>query len=281
MKKKNFFAFIVIFLLLFSCSKNIEEKKTLSTNNLESQMIESYNEGISFLEKGDGISAAKKFNQSEILYPQSIWAAKSILMSAYSYYVSSNYVRAIRELERYLKKYPTETDKSYALYMLAMSNFQMIVDEKKDLRPLLEAKKYFTIVETEYSNSEFAEDAKFKLKLIEDYLASKEIFLARYYIKKQKWVAAINRLKNIVINFDETIYIEEALHRLVEINYKLGLISEAEKYANLLGYNYNSSEWYNKSYKILNSSYEISFKEIEKNKNKSKFFKFFKIDEKK
>ena len=153
----------------------------------------------------------------------------------------------------------------------------MIEDEKRDIDPLLKAKDQFILIINNYPNTDFALDAKFKLDLIEDILASKEMYLARHYQKKNKWVAAINRYQIILENYNQTIFVEEALHRLVEINYNIGLLEESKKYANVLGYNYQSSEWYKKSYKIFNKDYkEIVPKKVDKNK-KGVIEKFKKI----
>ena len=124
------------------------------------------------------------------------------------------------------------------------------------------------IIINKYPDTEFALDAGFKLELIEELLASKEMYLARYYIDREKWIPAINRFKVILNKFETTIYVEEALHRLVEIHYKLGLMDEAKKYAYLLGYNYQSSEWYEKTYKVFNKKYDITKNKFKKEKNK-------------
>jgi outer membrane protein assembly factor BamD len=273
---KIFFLASLVFLSF--CSKK-EKIDVISTDNLEMQMIISYEEGFKILETGDGFGAAKKFADSELLYPQSEWASKSALMNAYSYYMSSYYQEAIFSLERFLKVYPKDPRKSYAYFLLAMCYYENIVDEKKDLKPLLLAQKHFNYIVKEYPNSDFALDAKFKLGLINDVLAAKEIYIAKHYIKKEKWVAAINRLKTILEDYSTTIYVEEALHRLVEIHYNIGLIDEAEKYAKVLGYNYLSSEWYDETYKIFNQGYENPIKKIQKQKKnriKNKFISLFK-----
>ena len=219
-------------------------------------MIEAYNEGIQELESGDVRFAAKKFNEVELLYPQSVWAARSTLMAAYSYYSQLYFNDAIIELERFLDKYKNHPRRDYAYYLLAICHYNLIVDEKKDLGEIIKAEKYFKVITKEYPNTEFAVDAEFKLELIKEILASKEMYLARYYSDREKWIPAINRFKKIITIYDTTIYVEEALHRLVEINYKIGLEDEAKKYASLLGYNYQSSEWYEASYKIINKDYE-------------------------
>ena len=193
---------------------------------------------------GIGDAAAKKFTEAELLYPQSLWAPRSSLMSAYSYYKQAYYINAIEELNRFIKIYPNHERTDYAYYLLGMCHYEQIADEKKDLGSIVDAKKNFNYVINNFSNSEFALDAEFKLELLEEILASKEMYLAKYYIEREKWIPAINRYKNVVNNYETSIYIEEALHRLVEIHYKIGLIDESKKYAALLGYNYQSSEWY-------------------------------------
>ena len=238
-------------------------------------MIDAYKEGYKELEKGDVIYAAKKFNEAELLYPQSEWAPKAVLLSAYAFYSQDYYPRAISEIERFIKKYPNHKNMDYAHFLLAMCYYENIIDEKKDLEPLLLSREKFKYIIETYPNTDFAQDSKFKIDLINDILASKEMYVGIYYLKNKKWVAAINRFKHIVENYQTTIYVEEALHRLVETNYKIGLVDEAEKYANVLGYNYQSSEWYERSYKIFNRKYTLST-EIKKEK-KGVFKKFKKL----
>ena len=237
-------------------------------------MIEAYNKGVKELEKGDVIFAAKRFNEAELLYPQSVWAPRANLMAAYSWYTQLYYKDAILELERFLEKYPSHPSTDYAYYLLALCHYNQIVDEKKDLLEILKAKKYFKIIIKKYPNTDFAVDSGFKLDLIAEILASKEIYLARYYVEREKWIPAINRFKTIIEEYETTIYVEEALHRLVELHYKLGLVDEAKKYAAVLGYNYQSSEWYSESYKILNKNYKKISKKENLNKQKSILDKF-------
>jgi outer membrane protein assembly factor BamD len=250
--------YLIVFLIFFvsSCAKEKEKISIVEEESLESQMIKTYNEGLNELDKGDIIYAAKKFNEAELLYPQSIWAPRAALMAAYAYYSEFYYTDAIIELEKYLDKYKNHTRRDYAYYLLALCHYNQIVDETKDLNEILKAKKYFEIIIQRYPNTPYASDSIFKLEYILELMASKEMYLARYYVQREKWIPAINRFKKVVNEYDTTIYVEEALHRLVELHYKLGLISEAEKYAYLLGYNYQSSKWYEASYKILNQNYE-------------------------
>ena len=265
---RNYFYFFLIVLLCFSCSKKDIEKSTIQEVNLEAQMIEAYKEGLKELEAGDVIYAAKKFNEAEILFPQSEYAPKSALMAAYSYYTQNYYGDAMAELIRFIRVYPNHKDVVYAEYLLGLCYYEQIVDEKKDLQSILNAKKTFNSLISKYPDSEFATDAMFKIDLIDEILASKEMYIARYYVDRKKWISAINRFRVVVDDYDTTIYAEEAIHRLVEIYYIIGIESEAKKYANLLGYNYQSSEWYEKSFIIFNKKYKKNIiKDIKKENN--------------
>ena len=237
-------------------------------------MIEIYNQAMEEFEKGDVIYAGKKFSEAELLYPQSVWAPRAALMSAYSHFSQGYYNYAINDLERFLIKYKNHPQTVYAFYLMALCHYNQIIDEKKDFNEILLSKKYFEIIINDFPNTEYASDSKYKLELINEIIASKEMYLARYYIQREKWIPAINRLKKIINDHSTTIFIEEALYRLVELHYKLGLVDEAQKYAVLLGYNYRSSQWYEASYKILNKDY--STKKIIVEKDKSGFLQKFK-----
>ena len=257
-----------------SCSKKEESVTILEEKSLETQMIEVYNEAMEEFERGDVIYAGKKFAEAELLYPQSIWAPRAVLMSAYGYFSQEYYSDAINDLERFLTKYKNHPQTDYAYYLLALSHYDQIIDEKKDLNEILQSKKYFEIIIKDFPNTDYAMDAQYKLEFIEEIMASKEMYLAKYYIEREKWIPAINRFKVIIKNYDTTIYVEEALHRLVELHYKLGLIDEAQKYATLLGYNYQSSQWYEASFKIINKNYDKSSKpKVEKKETILKKFK--------
>ena len=255
---------ILIFLFLNSCSNDKKKIDIIEEEDIELQMIESYREGIKSLQDGDALFAAKKFNEAELVYPQSDWAPKSALMSAYSYYIQDYYGDAIFELNRFIKTYPKDLRLSYAHFLLGMCYYEQIVDEKKDLGPILKAKEKFNYILKNYPDTDFALDARFKLDLINDISASKEMYIGKYYVKKKKWIPAINRFKTIVNNYETTVYVEEALFRLVEIYYLLGLTDESQKYAKLLGYNYLSSRWYKESYQIFNRNYESPREKIKK-----------------
>ena len=267
----NYFVkFILIILLIYlsACGTSKDEKiSVIDEKDLDQQMIEAYKEGLEMLDQKYPLKAAKKFNEAELLYPQSIWAARSALMSAYSYYYSSYYFDAIEELKRFIEIYPNHKREAYAYYLLAMCYYEQIEDENKDLGSIIDAKNNFIYVVKNHPQSDYALDSQFKLELIEEILASKEMYLAKYYIEREKWIPAINRFKYVLENYERSIFIEEALHRLVEIHYKIGLTEEAKKYAALLGYNYQSSDWYIESYKVFNKDYE---KILKKKKQKNK-----------
>ena len=284
--------------LLFSCSKNKAKKgpsvivrgkvieggckrfdlyckrtgRVLKSSNLEVSpeptdqeiAITIYYEAVEALMEGDAFYAAKKFREVESLMPQDKWASKASLMASFAEYSRNAYSNAIFDLERHMKHYPADKNIPYAHYLIAMCYYEQILDEKKDLKPLLKAKEKFEFVMQMYPNTDYATDARFKIDLIIDQLAAKEMSIARYYMKTKKWIPALNRLKIVVNQYDKTIFVEEALHRLVEVYYRLGLLEEAKQAAAILGYNYQSGEWYKKSYKVFNKKYEI--KKIKKDK---------------
>jgi len=266
---------LTLSILLVSCSKE-EKISIIEEENVEAQMIEAFEIGYEELINGDTLYAAKKFNEAELLYPQSQWAPKAALMAGYTYYSDNYYGDAIYEIERYLKTYPNHKNVDYGHFLLAMCYYETIIDEKRDLEPLLKAKKKFEFIMNNFPNTDFSMDAKFKLDLISDKLAAKQMYIAKHYLKKEKWIAAINRYKNIIEDYSTTIYVEEALHRLVEIHYRIGLKQESEKYAKLLGYNYQSSKWYKESYKVFNKDYKVEKKIFKKKKKKGLIWRKFK-----
>ena len=272
----NFLKIFLIFFLTSFFLTNCTKKEKISLvveEDLELQMIRAFREGYDEFRDGDALFAAKKFNEAELLFPQSSWAPKAALMAAYVYYAQDYYYDAEFELNRFIRTYPKNPDLNYAHFLLAMCYYEKIVDEKKDIGPLLQAQKKFSFIVKEYPNSDYALDAKYKLDLIQEYLASKEMYIASHYMKKKKWIASINRYKNVVDQYDKTVYVEEALHRLVELYYTIGLENESQRYASLLGYNYQSSKWYEKSYKIFNKKYKSK---LELKKEKKGMLKKFK-----
>jgi outer membrane protein assembly factor BamD len=255
-----------LILLLYSCSNSNENLIYKPTENLDPFKL--YEDGLIAFKKNDYFFADKKFSEAELNFKDVELAAKSAIMSSYSLYGINYYDEALENLERYLKVYPADKNVIYAHYLTAIIYYEQISDEKKDLQPLINANKKINFFIEKYPRSEYAIDLKFKKDLIENQLAAKELYVAKYYISTQKWVPAINRLRIIVDKFDKTIFIEEALHRLVEIHYYLGLENEATKYAKILGYNYNSSEWFKQSYKVFNKDFKLNVDDNYEKKNK-------------
>ena len=264
----KFFLFIALFAILISCSKEEIKESIIKEKSLDLQVLEAYQEGVKNLETGDVLYAAKKFNEAETLFPQSEWAPKSALMAAYAYYTQDYYSDTIAELERFIRVYPLSKNLDYVYYLLGVSYYEQIVDEKKDLQSIIKAKEYFKIVSKNYPNTNYSLDAEYKIDLVNDTLASKEMYIGRYYFDKKKWIPAINRFRTVIDDYETTIYAQEALHRLVEVHYILGLKDEAKKYAKLLGYNYQSSKWYEKSYSVFDKEYKENVKKRDKKRSK-------------
>ena len=275
----NLIKLILVMSFIYSCSSQKDERSVIKEINQEQELISVYNEALANLEKGDTFFAANKFLEAELLFPQSDWAPRSALMAAYSFYLQDYYSKSIFHLERFIDTYPKNKNIDYAYYLLAMCYYENIEDEKRDLRPLLESKKIFQLIIDKFPKSNFVIDSKFKINFINDILASKEVYIGRHYIKKEKWIAALNRFKNIIENYEDTIYVEESIHRVVEIYYKLGLEEESKKYAAILGYNYRSGNWYKETYRLFNQNYKINEKKIIKKDQKKgiidKFKKLF------
>ena len=252
---KDFLILLLSVFLLFACSKK-DNTKIVSEPTEKEIIVIVYAEAVEALKKGDAFYAAKKFKEAESLLPQSEWAAKASLMASYAEYSRNAFSNSIFGLERHITNYPADKNVPYAHYLIAMCYYEQILDEKKDLQPLNLAKEKFEFIVLNYPDTDYAADARFKIDLITDQLAAKEMSIARYYMKTEKWIAALNRLKTVVEKYDKTVFIEEALHRLVEVYYKIGLVEEAKQAAAILGYNYQSSQWYERSYKVFNKKYE-------------------------
>ena len=261
MYQKYIYFFLIIFLAI-SCSKDEPE---LNIPPSQDKAFEVYKEAIKSMRQGEFFFSSKKFSEAEVILPKIEFSAKASLMSSYCLYLINFYEEATENLERYLSKYPADANTAYAHYLIAVTSYEQILDEKKDIKPLIKTRDKINFFIKNYPETEYAIDLRFKLDLVNNQLAAKEMYIAKYYIKTQKWIPAINRLKVIVEDYAKTVFIEEALHRLVEVYYKVGLVDEAKAAASILGYNYNSGEWYKQSYIVLNKSYKLPKKsEIDK-----------------
>jgi len=222
----------------------IEVRKTVPLEIL-------YKEAYKNFEIGKYNEAVELFDRVEKDYSYTEWAPKSLLMKSFIYYETLNYVRALTNLQKFKKRYSGDKNIAYAEYLIAMCLFEQINFANLSQENTELALKQFNKIIEQFPNTDYANDAKFKINLINEQFAAKEMYLARYYAKRQKWTPALYRLNNVVKKYETSIFIEEALHRLVEINYKIGNINSAKKYASILGYNYNDSDWYKKSYNIV------------------------------
>jgi len=270
----RFLLALTVVIILNSCAKKNNELEY--ENSKQKDPYEIYKEGLEAFNINNFFFASEKFSEAELNFSSPDDAAKAAIMSSYSLYVINLYDEAEENLNRYLKNYPGDNKVIYAHYLLAIIQFEQISNEEYDLAPLLESQKRIDFFLEKFPNTEYAIDLKFKKDLLRNQFAAKELYIAKFYISVQKWIPAIKRLKKIVNEYDDTIFIEEALHRLVEINYHIGLQDEAKKYASILGYNYNSSEWFEKSYQVLNKDYK---KILRKTNQKEKDGLFKKIIE--
>ena len=260
---KSLIILLLSIFLFFACSKK-DNKEVISQPTEEEIVVALYGEAVEALKKGDAYFAGEKFKEAESLMPQSEWAAKASIMSSYADYSRNAFSASVFGLERHIKNYPADKNIPYAHYLIAMCYFEQILDEKKDLQPLMKAREKFEFIILNYPETDYATDARFKLDLIIDQLAAKEMSIARFYMKTEKWIPALNRLKIVVEKYDRTVFVEEALHRLVEVYYRIGLVEEAKQVAAILGYNYQSGQWYERSYQVFNKKYKP--KKIKKKK---------------
>jgi outer membrane protein assembly factor BamD len=260
---KNLLILILFAFFLFSCG-NKNKQEIISEPDNEEIGKNLYAEGVEALKAGDAFYAVKKFREAETLLTQYSWASKASIMVSYAEYSRNFYSGAIFALEKHIDNYPADKNIDYAHYLIAMCYYEQILDEKKDLDILLKAKEKFEFIMKNYPNTDYGTDARYKIDLIVDQLAAKEMSIARFYMQTEKWIPALNRLKIVVNQYDTTVFVEEALHRLVEVYYRLGLEDEAKKAATILGYNYKAGDWYKRSYKVFNKKYKS--KKIKKKK---------------
>lgn len=210
-----------------------------------------YNEGLAFRAAGDLKGATEKFEEVDRLHPYSEYARKSLINLAYSNYARGKYEEAITAGRRFVTLYPGSPDAAYALYIIGNSYFRQIPDVTRDQAVTARAMVTMQELVRRYPDSEYADDARKKIRVTNDQLAGKEMETGRYYLDRRNYVAAINRFRNVVENYQETRHIEEALARLTEAYYSLGVVSEAQTAAAVLGHNYPESRWYKDSYALL------------------------------
>ena len=253
-EKKKVFCILLIFFSVISCSSPEDKKLTDLSKKNKIELPALWKFAIDDFNNSLPEEAIEKFKLVEKDYSYTEWAPRSLLMIAYVYYEANRCADAISAVERYIKFYPNNIERIYAEYLKGVCYFEEVSEFSKDQDNTFKAINQFKLLISSYPNTEYANDAKYKLDLLNDLLAGKEMYVARYYMNIQKWGGAINRLQTIIEKYQNTIYIEEALYRLVEIYHKLGLVEDASKAAAILGYNYNSSEWYKKSYLLVSTN---------------------------
>ncbi len=210
-----------------------------------------YNEAMDALLANDFDTATQKFDEVERQHPYSLWANKAQLMAAYSYYLSNLYDDAIVALDRFIQLHPTSKDVAYAYYLKGLSYYEQISDVSRDQLMTELALSTLDELIKRFPSSKYSRDAKLKIDLTRDHLAGKEMEIGRYYHTQRQYLAAINRFKNVIDDFQTTTHVPEALHRLTEAYLAFGMNAEAQKTAAVLGHNFPGSDWYLDSYRLM------------------------------
>ena len=260
---------VFIFILLSNCSLNQVDIANTASEDQAAEEI--FNSGEKEILRKRYSDAAEKFTEVERLYPYSDWAKRALIMQVYSYHKDQSYDNVVSAANRFIEFHPYDKDVPYAYYLIGLSYYDRVLAIGRDQELAKEALKVFNLIKEEYPESEYASNSEIKFNFLMDHLATKEMEVGRYYLKRSHYAPAINRFRGVIEEFSTTSQVPEALHRLVEINFHLGLEEEAKKYANILGYNYNSSQWFEQSYKILNKDYTV--KKIVKPNDEKSFLK--------
>lgn len=272
LKKNTFFILISIFIIVTACGKDdnlIKKPEKIPPLNVL------YKAAFDLYEQGDWNRSIELFQKVETRYSFSEWAPRATLMIMYIYYEAGESIKALEYANKFKKTNPRNKNINYVDFIIALTFYERINVVSRDQTNTRAALKQFQSILKKYPNSIYAEESKYKIDLINEQLAGNEMYIGRYYMKKGKWIAAIKRFQIVINQYDTTIFSKEALHRLVEIYYRLGNINEAKKYAAILGYNFNDSNWYKKSYKIVgNKDYRIEEKK-QKIKLKDRVKKIF------
>lgn len=249
MKKFRYLVILIgMSLSLTACSGSSKNKQV----PVEQASVETlYKRATDAMAKERYKEATKYFEEVERQHPYSKLARRSQLMSAYSSYLDQRYVEAVAGLDRYIQLHPGADDVDYAYYLKALSFYEQISDVRRDQDMTIQAVRALNTLIGRFPESEYARDASLKRDLTLDHLAGKEMEIGRYYLKQGHINASINRFRSVVVNFDTTSHVAEALHRLVEAYMTLGLRNEAYQIAAVLGHNYPGSKWYERSYKLL------------------------------
>jgi outer membrane protein assembly factor BamD len=236
-------------LMLSACSGISDDKK--DADYVERPVEQIYADAWKQINNHDWENAAKQFDEVERQHPYSIWARRAMLMSAFCYYQANKYTDATNTADQYISLHPGSKEVAYAFYLKAMSLYEQIVDVGRDQTVTEQALTALQDVVQRFPNTEYARDASLKIDLTLDHLAGKEMEVGRYYLTRRDYIGAINRFKVVVQRYQKTSQIAEALERLTEAYYALGVYSEAQTAAAVLGANYPGSPWYQDAYDLL------------------------------
>src|SRR6187551_172269 len=236
------------FVPLAGCARN---RNKADTSYVARDVETLYNAAKSRLDRGQYKLAAALFDEVERQHPYSPWARRAQLMSAFSYYLAQDYNKSIESAQRFLQIHPGNKDAPYAYYLIALSYYEQINDVDRDQAITLQALTALQDVQRRYPDSEYASDARVKIDLVNDHLAGKEMEIGRFYERSGSWLAAQIRFQNVVDNYDTTSHIPEALYRLTETSLALGIPTEAQKYASVLGANYPGNVWYERAFELM------------------------------
>ena len=246
-----FLIFALISLLFSSCS---DSQNNIGIGVSEDKAAEEiFNSGERELIRRRYNDAAEKFKEVERLYPYSDWAKRALIMQVYSFHKDKEYENVVSAANRFIEFHPKDKDIPYAYYLIGLSYYDQVLAIGRDQKLTQEALKIFKLIIKEYPDSEYASSSKIKFDFLKNQLASKEMEVGRYYLKRSHYVSAINRFRGIIEDFSTTSQVPEALHRLVEAYLSLGLTDEAQTAGAILGYNYKSNEWYERSFELLRS----------------------------
>jgi outer membrane protein assembly factor BamD len=243
--------FATIFILLSNCAEN---QFGISDSPSEDKAAEEiFNSGErDILRKRYG-DAAEKFTEVERLYPYSDWAKRALIMQVYSFHKDQSYENVVSAANRFIEFHPNDKDVPYAYYLIGLSYYDQVLAIGRDQELAKEALRVFSLITKEYPESKYASSSQIRFNFLRDHLASKEMEVGRYYLKRSHYAPAINRFRGVIEDFSTTSQVPEALHRLVEAYMSLGLVSEAQTAGAILGYNYRSTEWYDRTFALLSS----------------------------
>ena len=243
--------FLLIFLLFSNCSENqVSDQEFSSEDKAAEEIYKSGEKDILRKRYGD---ASEKFKEVERLYPYSDWAKRALIMQVYVLHKDQSYEEVVRAANRFIEFHPSDKDVPYAYYLVGLSYYDQVLAIGRDQELAKEALKVFALIADEYPDSEYASNSQIRFNFLRDHLASKEMEVGRYYLKRSHYVPAINRFRGVIEEFSTTSQVPEALHRLVEAYLSLGFSEEAQTAGAILGHNYRSTNWYDRTYQLLSS----------------------------